>query len=437
MHYHPDMRALLESPELSAAMNRFSRECVLWKDFCSMPLPSGIAREEAWSLAASVRRLLATEIPIRSPEGHILWYSRHQGIVNLLCEIERHCRADSDLNRELAEREGSPFVVKIQIEEAIATSQLDGLDIPSDHARALLRMDRRPRRDEERLVLNTYNAISTIDELVDERFSPALLRELHDLVVDGVDASCIKRHQERFGLCRSIYRDMVERQSARHIEEICAYANHEIGDPDEHPAVRALNLRGAIKQWQPLPDWNGNMASIVWHLYCLKQGYPVLGYLPVCRAILHWENGDIRPPEVVARVLPEQWVDENGREDYTANVTISLQLVHLELKGLRERVALRRDRDGEVLGSLEDDSTLNHRQRSILSRALRHPEAEFTIRYHRTNHRVVYATARADLLELVDKGYLICEQSDRAFVFRPDPRIKSRLRSSGGDRRDN
>jgi Fic family protein len=178
------------------------------------------------------------------------------------------------------------------------------------------------------------------------------------------------------------------------------------------------------------------MASLVWKLYCLKQGYPVLGYLPVCRAILNWENGDITPPHVLSPSLPKQWVDEHGREDYTANVTVSLQLVHLELEGLRERVALRKDRDGEVLKSLEGDSTLNHRQRSILSRALRHPEAEFTIRYHRTNHGVVYATARADLLELVDKGYLTCEQAKRAFVFRPDPHIKSRLRSSGGARQE-
>jgi Fic family protein len=436
MQYETDARALLESPELSVVMGRFSRECLLRKDLCSMPLPAGISHDEAWAFAASVRRLFSIEIPIRSPQGHVLWYFRHQGILDQLCEIERHCRADSDLHRELAEREGSPFVVKTQIEEAIATSQLDGLDIPSDHARALLRMDRKPRHGEERLVLNTYNAISTMHRLVDEKFTPELLRDLHDQVIDGVDPLSLKRSQERFGLCRSVYRDLVDPGSTGHIEEICAYANNEIGDRDEHPAIRALNLRGAIKQWQPLPDWNGNMASLVWKLYCLKQGYPVLGYLPVCRAILNWENGETAPPAVLSPSLPEQWVDDQGREDYTPNVTISLQLVHLELQGLRERVALRKDRDGEVLGSLEEDSTLNHRQRSILSRALRHPEAEFTIRYHRTNHRVVYATARADLLELVGKGYLICEQANKAFIFRPDPDIKSRMRYADGDRQD-
>ena len=435
MQQETDTRALLELLELDAVMGRFGRECLLRTDLCSMALPAGISHDEVWAFAASIRRLFSTEIPIRSPQGHILWYFRHQGIIDQLCEIERYCRADSDLNRELAEREGSPFVVKTQIEEAIATSQLDGLDIPSDHARALLRMDRKPRQGEERLVLNTYNAISTTHRLVGEKFTPALLRDLHNQVIDGVDPSSLRRSRERFGLCRSVYRDLVDRGSTRQIEEICAYANHEIGDIDEHPAIRALNLRGAIKQWQPFSDWNGNMASLVWRLYCLKQGYPVLGHLPVCRAILNWETGIIRPPDVISRSLPEQWVDGNGREDYTANVTISLQLVHVELRGLRERVALRKHRDSEVTDSLEEDSTLNHRQRSILSRALRHPEAEFTIRYHRTNHGVVYATARADLLELVEKGYLTCEHAKNAFVFRPDPHIKGRLRSVGGERR--
>jgi len=89
-----------------------------------------------------------------------------------------------------------------------------------------------------------------------------------------------------------------------------------------------------------------------------------------------------------------------------------------------------------VLASLQNDPSLNHRQRSILSRAIRHPDAEFSISYHRTNYNVAYATARADLLALVEKGYLTQQKRQKAFVFSPHRDLQTRLRIEGGHQRE-
>ncbi len=214
----------------------------------------------------------------------------------------------------------------------------------------------------------------------------------------------------------------------RHIEDICAYANHEIGDPDEHPAIRAFVVRGEMRRWLPLPDWNGNVASLLYRLYCLKHQYPVLAYLPLSRALIDWEEGVIGPPHVLTGELPHQYVDENGDEDHTPAVTLVLQLAHHELLALLNYTRLRKQTDERMLAALQNDRSLNHRQRSILSRAVRHPDAEFGIRYHRSNHHIAYATARADLLALVDKGYLVQQLRQKAFVFRPHRDLQTRLR---------
>ena len=131
---------------------------------------------------------------------------------------------------------------------------------------------------------------------------------------------------------------------------------------------------------------------------------------------------------MLCRELPERYVDERGREDYTASVTIAIHLLDYELQTLLGYIRLTKERDAAVLASFEDDKSLNHRQRSIIARALREPTAEFRIRHHRTNHRVAYATARADLLELVDKGYLDCERRSRAFIFVPSPSLRKASR---------
>jgi len=109
-------------------------------------------------------------------------------------------------------------------------------------------------------------------------------------------------------------------------------------------------------------------------------------------------------------------------------VTISTQLLDYELQALLEYIRLTRARDASLLASCEDDKSLNHRQRSIIARALRESTAQFRIRHHRTLHRVAYATARADLLELVDKGYLVCERRNRAFVFVPSATLQEHFR---------
>jgi len=50
---------------------------------------------------------------------------------------------------------------------------------------------------------------------------------------------------------------------------------------------------------------------------------------------------------------------------------------------------------------LKGISGINHRQLALLSHALRKPNVDFTINSHRSSHRIAYATARSDLLNLV------------------------------------
>jgi hypothetical protein len=52
--------------------------------------------------------------------------------------------------------------------------------------------------------------------------------------------------------------------------------------------------------------------------------------------------------------------------------------------------------------------------------------------YHQTNSGIHYTTARRDLLELHEKGYLVMEQRGKAFVFAPGPRLDELNATSAG-----
>jgi hypothetical protein len=53
----------------------------------------------------------------------------------------------------------------------------------------------------------------------------------------------------------------------------------------------------------------------------------------------------------------------------------------------------------------------------VLARARRDEDAEFHTRRHQTTHNIHYATARCDLMELHEKGYLNMELRGKAYVF--------------------
>ena len=61
---------------------------------------------------------------------------------------------------------------------------------------------------------------------------------------------------------------------------------------------------------------------------------------------------------------------------------------------------------------------------TVLARAMRDPDAEFRTRYHQTTHNIHYATARRDLMELHEKGYLDMELPGKAYVFTRGSRLE-------------
>jgi len=72
-------------------------------------------------------------------------------------------------------------------------------------------------------------------------------------------------------------------------------------------------------------------------------------------------------------------------------------------------------------------SILNHRQRALISHALRHPNHRYTIESHRISHNVVYQTSRADLLDLQDRGLLKGRKAGKIWCFTPTKNIEKRL----------
>ncbi len=200
----------------------------------------------------------------------------------------------------------------------------------------------------------------------------------------------------------------------------------------DHPVLRALLLPDMFRFYRPLPCLNSQVGRLVFRLYALKAGLPVLGMLPISRAKLAWED-DVLESSIVA-LRPAEYFEAHRHfgNDLTGYMTLAVQLALTALRDLSQQMEELKRQDEELRSLLQTDPSINHRQRSVLGRALKNPTAEFRIAAHRTTHSVVYATARADLLDLVDRGYLEMVTRGRAFVFVPKPGMRALLERDEG-----
>jgi Fic family protein len=108
-------------------------------------------------------------------------------------------------------------------------------------------------------------------------------------------------------------------------------------------------------------------------------------------------------------------------------MVFNLRVVEKALRDLKSYISRKVKEDARLKDRLAHGFDLNYRQRAVLSRAVKNPDAVFTIQSHEASHGVVYATARKDLYGLESRGYLVRRLSGKKYVFTAAPDLREKL----------
>jgi len=395
----------LDRPDVQALFERAAQSAVTREILTEIPLPAGLTLTQTEVLLGAINRLRAISVPLPDFDGQTYWYTTPHEVMSMLRVIDHHCTSGSELDRAISDRAGRRFLVKALVEEAIATSRLDGVDMPYDQAHELLQMDRTPANDDESVLVNAHRLLSDLPGLAENVMTPELLLELYERVTEGTERLPFDASELIGGSGATMTRLEV-------LKHVCAIANYQQDVTAEHPAITALVLLWDVPYWRPFPKCNGTIARILFRIHAVKHNYPVLGLLPVSAiAAGNPEKEPLSSGPHLTRLARYSEIDMTG---YVAD---HLRAVNAAIQRLRAKIAQVQERDDALRELLQSDPLLNARQRSIVGRALRVPGTRFRIRYHQTTHNIAYSTARADFLELEERGYLRQEQEGRAFVF--------------------
>lgn len=390
-----------------------------WDKLRHLTPPGDITREEWW-LATKMRRSLSS-LPLADRLGRPFGYWTPPNAQRLLHFVDQHCGEIAMPEVVTTDEQARHhYLVSSLMEEAIRSSQLKGATTSRRIAKELLRSGRAPRDRSELMILNNYRALEFMCDGMGELLTPDLVMTLQGILTEGTldDPSAAGRLQtsdeERVVVLDASDGSLIHTpppvdQLPGRLQAMCDFANgqHEGGGGFIHPVVRGILLHFWLAYDHPFLDGNGRTARVLFYWYMRTQKYWLVEYLSISRVIRN------APAKYGKAFL----LTETDGGDTTYFLLHQLEVIQQAVDELHIYLNRKVGEVREIEKLIKDSDRLNHRQLALISDASRHPDNVYTYQSHASSHRVTHETARADLLQLQQRGLLERRKAGRRHAF--------------------
>jgi Fic family protein len=392
------------------------------------PTPT-MTHQQWWILIRLARRQLSRSLPLTSAVQERFTFAMTDTVQRLVHEVDRDASGRIELPEDVTNHATRDrYIVNSLIEEAFRSSQLEGASTTRQVAKEMIRTSREPRTNSERMILNNFYAMEWVREHRNEPLTADAVLELHSIVTrntleteDG--AGRFRRADEDISVVDPKDGEVVHRPPPAHVlparmQALCKFANAPtMTEPFVHPVVRAILVHFWLAYDHPFVDGNGRTARALFYWAMLKQGYWLTEFISISRAIkkarVQYDNAFL--------------YTETDSNDATYFILNQLKVLRTAIDELFAYLKKKAQEVRDVERTLRGRDDLNNRQLAVLSYILRHPDARITINGHQTSHRVVYQTARTDLLHLVERGYLEQRKIGKKLYFTPARDVHRKL----------
>jgi len=402
-----------------------------WDKLRHLAPPEGLTTEEWWLAIKLARRALYRPVPHTDVRGEPFQYAQPDSVQRLLHQITR----DTSGVIQSPEAVTNPntkdtYLVNSLIEEAITSSQLEGASTTRKVAKEMIRQNREPKDNSEKMIINNYHAMQFVSQVKKERLTSSMILELHRLLTQGTleNPRAIGKLRTTDDIYVGDERDATTlhippkaNELKRRIENICELANDSHSTTFMHPVVKAILLHFMLAYDHPFEDGNGRTARALFYWCMLNQGYWLIEFISISRILKS------APAEYNRSYLYTE-TDDN---DATYFIAHQLEVIVRAIGDLY----LYLDKKAKEIRTVENIlrkspriiNLLNHRQVALLNRALKKPHSIFYVESHRSSHNVTYQTARTDLLSLEKLGLLEKSKIGKAFAYTVPDDLRKRL----------
>ena len=131
-----------------------------WDDLRHRRPPDGLTLSDWWLGMKLSRRAQQRGLPLSNAEGTPFFYGLPDSVLEQLHQVDQRASGEIMLSEAVADQgTRRRYLVNSLMEEAIASSQIEGASTTRRVAKEMLRTGRGPRDVSERIILNNYRAI--------------------------------------------------------------------------------------------------------------------------------------------------------------------------------------------------------------------------------------------------------------------------------------
>ena len=398
-----------------------------WDKLLYYPPPKDLTHEQWWFSLKMQRRNLLKQISLNDKKGQPFQHLEVDPIPEMLHKIDQGAGGFIQMPEQITNPDTKDqYYVSSLIQEAITSSQLEGAATTRRVAKEMIKTGRPPRDRSERMILNNFRTMQQIEKIKDKPLSKELVFEIHRLVTEGTLDEPSAAGRFRTANEKRVVGDMYNEvfhdpPPANQLEErmaaMCDFANGKTPKYFIHPVIRSIILHFWLAYDHPFVDGNGRTARALFYWSMLRHGFWLFEFISISQIIR-------KAPAKYGRAFLYTETDDN---DLTYFILYHLDVIRRAIKELHEYIKRKTEQLQTIEHKMRGMAALNHRQRALISHALRHPYQHYTIRSHQISHNIVYQTSRLDLFDLELRGLLKCHKVGRMWHFTPVDELEERL----------
>jgi Fic family protein len=413
--------------QLLALVEKCNQEYYYWDKVKYQALPNQIqSHEELWAILKSFRAFSSKKLRFGRYEFS---YGMTPFIQELLHTFDLELGGKFGGNSVLPEQDRNQYLISSIMEEAIASSQIEGAVTTRKVAKDMLRKNQLPKDKSQQMIVNNYETIKYLAEIKNQDMTPELLCEIQRRIthhaLDNAEYSGKFRDSDDISVVNSLDGEIVHIPPKADevpilIRELCDFFNQDnLTGSFIHPIVKACILHFMIAYVHPFVDGNGRTARTVFYWYLLKKRYWLVEFLSISRIIAQSKN-------TYYRAFQYTETDDN---DLTYFIYYQIITLKKAVDSLQEYIAEKVKEQRQVI-DFQKIGSINQRQASILGELQRNPDWGFNVKEIENTYAVSNQTARNDINGLIRLGYIeVVKVNAKEQKYFKSPRFDEQLKA--------
>ena len=401
-----DKKSLLDAvmmdvdADLVPIINKINTDYEYWDKVKYKPLPKGYTPEMLWTFVKASR--LRGMIPVWDKYGiNLCVTSQMQRICH---DFDMKFGSFWEADNDSQSSEKKYYLSSSLMEEAIYSSKMEGASTTRIVAKEMLRKKKSPQNKAQQMIVNNYTTIQYIVEHKDEPLTEKGLLYIHRLMTEKTldnpeDAGRFRANNEVV-VANMVEGDIVHTPPAfeeipEFVTTLCDFFNNDDQGTFIHPIIKGIVIHFMVAYMHPFVDGNGRTARALFYWYMLKENYKLTEYMSISRVIAKSKTSYEKSFRYT----------ENDGNDMGYFVAYNLRALEISFQQLSDYIQ-RKQREKKAATAFMKAGNINQRQALVLQRLTEDPDTIFTVKDLQEQFSVSSMTARKDLSELVQQGYL-------------------------------